>query len=78
MPHAGTIATVQLHGRVARQTLKLDYVYVHDRLDAQLVLAQPPWWFEDYNENHPHKGLQMKSPREFMRSYHQPTANCSV
>ncbi|MEG6548790.1 integrase core domain-containing protein [Desulfocurvibacter africanus] len=25
-------------------------------------------WFEDYNERHPHKGLRMKSSREFIRS----------
>jgi len=24
-------------------------------------------WFNDYNENHPHKGLKLKSPREFIR-----------
>ena len=23
-------------------------------------------WFEDYNENHPHSGLKMRSPREFI------------
>jgi transposase InsO family protein len=33
--------------------------YVHDRPDAQSVLAQLPRWFEDYNENHPHKALRM-------------------
>ena len=27
-----------------------------------------PVWFEDYNEYHPHKGLKMKSPREYRRS----------
>jgi putative transposase len=26
-----------------------------------------PLWFEDYNENHPHNGLKMLSPREFRR-----------
>jgi hypothetical protein len=25
-------------------------------------------WFEDYNENHPHKGLKMKPPREHRRA----------
>lgn len=58
------------------KTFKRDYVYVHDRPDAQTVLSQLPAWFEDYNESHPHKGLQMKSPREFMRSYQ--TAACPV
>jgi len=23
-------------------------------------------WFNDYNENHPHKVLKLKSPREFI------------
>ncbi|WP_143542859.1 integrase core domain-containing protein, partial [Cereibacter azotoformans] len=23
-------------------------------------------WIEDYNENHPHSGLKMRSPREFI------------
>ena len=55
------------------KTFKRDYVYVHDRPDAQTVLSQLSAWFEDYNESHPHKGLQMKSPREFIRSF-QPSA----
>jgi putative transposase len=60
------------------KTFKHDYVYVHDRPDAQSVLAQLPRWFEDYNENHPHKALRTKSPREFIRSFHQPAAACLV
>lgn len=59
------------------KTFKRDYVYVHDRPDAQTVLAQLPAWFEDYNEIHPHKELRMKSPREFIRSNQQPAA-CPV
>ena len=58
------------------KTFKRDYVYVHDRPDALTVLSQLSAWFEDYNESHPHKALQMKSPREFIRSY-QP-ATCPV
>jgi transposase InsO family protein len=27
---------------------------------------------EDYNEVHPHQGLQMRSPREFIRDQSQP------
>ncbi|WP_417623170.1 integrase core domain-containing protein, partial [Parasphingorhabdus sp.] len=23
-------------------------------------------WIEDYNDNHPHSGLKMRSPREFI------------
>ena len=56
------------------KTFKRDYAYVHDRPDAQTVLAQLSRWFEDYNEVHPHKALQLKSPREFIRSLQQPAA----
>ena len=59
------------------KTFKRDYVYIHDRPDARTVLSQLSRWFEDYNENHPHKGLQLKSPREFIRSHQQPAA-CPV
>ena len=51
------------------KTFKRDYVYVHDRPDARTVLAQLPGWFEDYNEVHPHKGLAMSSPREYIMRY---------
>jgi transposase InsO family protein len=56
------------------KTFKRDYVYVHDRPDAQTVLSQLPQWFEDYNEVHPHKALRLKSPREFIRGLQQPVA----
>jgi transposase InsO family protein len=49
------------------KTLKRDYARVQPRPDALTVLAQLPVWIEDYNENHPHRGLRMKSPREFIR-----------
>lgn len=51
------------------KTFKRDYAYIHDRPDAKTVMAMLHQWFEDYNEVHPHKGLKMKSPREFIRSY---------
>lgn len=51
------------------KTFKRDYVYINDRPDARTVLAQLAKWFEDYNENHPHKGLKMCSPREYIRCY---------
>lgn len=50
------------------KTFKRDYVYVHDRPDAASVLAPLHGWFEDYHKVHPHKGLKMRSPREFIRS----------
>jgi transposase InsO family protein len=58
------------------KTFKRDYVYVHDRPDAQTVLSQLSRWFEDYNESYPPKALQMKFHREFMRSF-QP-APCPI
>lgn len=58
------------------KTFKRDYVYVNDRPDAATVLAQLNQWFEDYNDVHPHKGLKMKSPREFIRS--QLAAGCPI
>jgi hypothetical protein len=30
-------------------------------------MAQLNGWFNDYNNNHPQKGLRLKSPREFIR-----------
>jgi putative transposase len=50
------------------KTFKRDYVYIHHRPDAQTVMTYLPNWFDDYNEVHPHKGLNMLSPREFIRS----------
>jgi len=41
------------------------YVYVSDLESVELVMRKFPEWIEDYNENHPHKGLKMMSPREF-------------
>lgn len=47
------------------KTFKRDYAYVNELKTAPHVLAQLPAWFADYNEVAPHKGLKMKSPREF-------------
>lgn len=49
------------------KTIKRDYVYLNDVSSAREVLNQLPAWFADYNENHPHKGLRMLSPRQFRR-----------
>lgn len=56
------------------KTFKRDYVKVHDIETAEEVLKQLHDWFTDYNEYHPHKGLSMKSPREFIRSRKLQTA----
>ena len=47
------------------KTFKRDYVHVNRLENARMVLEQLPGWFEDYNEVHPHKGLRMRSPREY-------------
>lgn len=47
-------------------TFKRDYVNVTPLPDAVTVLGLIAGWFEDYNDNHPHSGLKMRSPREFI------------
>jgi putative transposase len=53
------------------KTFKRDYVRVSDLWSADQVLSWLHEWFEDYNENHPHKGLKMLSPREYRRQRQQ-------
>jgi putative transposase len=48
-------------------TLKRDDVSQMDRSTVATVLAQLPDAFEHFNEVHPHKALQWKSPRMFRR-----------
>ena len=48
------------------KTLKRDYVQVTPLPDVQTVLGLIGGWIEDYNDNHPHSGLKMRSPREFI------------
>ena len=50
------------------KTFKRDYVRVNPLPDAHTVLRQIIGWFLDYNESHPHSGLGMRSPREFIRA----------
>jgi putative transposase len=50
------------------KTFKRDYVHMNILTDAITVMKQLPIWFGDYNENHPHKGLKMKSPREYRKT----------
>ena len=47
------------------KTFKRDYVYLARVESAAAVLAALRGWFEDYNDNHPHRGLGMRSPRKF-------------
>jgi transposase InsO family protein len=48
------------------KTLKRGYVQVSPLPDAKTALGLIAAWFEDYNESHPHSGLKMRSPREFI------------
>jgi transposase InsO family protein len=50
------------------KTFKRDYARVHPLPDASTVLRLIARWFDDYNESHPHSGLGMISPREFIRA----------
>ena len=59
------------------KTLKRDYARIQPRPDALTVLQCLPACIDDYNENHPHRGLRMLSPREFIQSQSQP-APCPV
>lgn len=54
------------------KTLKRDYVQITPLPDPETVLGLIGSWFEDYNENHPHSGLKMRSPREFIAAQPQP------
>jgi transposase InsO family protein len=60
------------------KTLKRDYARVNPRPDAISVLQQMPPWFEDYNTIHPHSGLRMRSPREFIAQQSANQAACPV
>jgi transposase InsO family protein len=60
------------------KTLKRDYVRVKPRPDAISVLPQLSAWFEDYNTVHPHSGLRMRSPREFIAQQSANQAACPV
>ena len=57
------------------KTFKRDYVWFGDLKDAATVMGQLEKRFEDYNENAPHKGLKMKSPRQFRRENEKTLAS---
>jgi putative transposase len=48
------------------KTFKRDYVWLGGLSSAAAVMKQLPQWFNDYNENAPHKGLKMLSPRQYI------------
>ena len=53
------------------KTIKRDYVYLNDVSTAAAVLDQLPNWIRDYNEIAPHKGLNMLSPKMFLKANQQ-------
>jgi putative transposase len=53
------------------KTFKRDYVRVNPLPDALTALRQIAGWITDYNEIHPHSGLKMRSPSEFVRAQAQ-------
>ncbi|HAT1822250.1 integrase core domain-containing protein [Legionella pneumophila] len=50
------------------KTFKRNYVAFYDALNASDFMRQLPQWFHDYNENAPHKELNMMSPRQFLKA----------
>ena len=50
------------------KTFKRDCVYVNRLPSAIEVIAKLPLWCADYNENHPHKELGIRSPGEYLRA----------
>ena len=60
------------------KTFKRDYARVNPRPDAITVMQRLADWFEDYNAVHPHSGLRMRSPREFIAEQSASTATCPV
>lgn len=49
------------------KTFKRDYVWLSDLRNAHVVMRKLQQWFEDYNENAPHQGLKMRSPRQYIK-----------
>ena len=49
------------------KTIKRDYVYVNDCDTAQNVTKMLKNWIRDYNNEAPHSGLGMRSPKEYIK-----------
>jgi putative transposase len=46
-------------------TFKRDSIAVHERRDAESVLAQLADWIDDYNRQAPHSALGIPSPADY-------------
>ena len=42
------------------KTFKRDYIYIHDRPDAKMVMAQLNGWFNDYNNKYHSQVIKTK------------------
>ncbi|NOK00034.1 MULTISPECIES: hypothetical protein [Myxococcus] len=51
---------------MAWQSIELTAAQLEER---RLEAARLPLWFDDYNRCHQHRGLKMKSPREFRTAH---------
>jgi putative transposase len=49
------------------KTFKRDYIHINPLFDVRTVIQQLSILFEDYNENHPYKSLDMWLPREYKK-----------
>jgi transposase InsO family protein len=49
------------------KTFKRDDASLDKLENKHEVMSKLSGWFDDYNENAPHKGLKMMSPRQFLR-----------
>ena len=63
--------------RPSSKTVRRDYARIQPRPDAATVLQMLPLRIDDYNQHHPHSGMQMRSVREFIQCRSQP-ARCPV
>ena len=60
------------------RTFERDHVRVNPTPDALFVLRQLPAWCEDHDTVHPHSGLRMRPPREFITQRSATPAECPV
>ena len=67
-PCCTPVKSPQSHGvsEAFVNTVTWDHVNITPLPDALTVLGSIAGWFEDCNDNHPHAGLKMRSPRAFI------------
>jgi putative transposase len=80
VPRTTPIESPQSNGMAEAfvKTIKRDYARLAVRSDAASVLRQLDFWFEHYNNIHPHKALGYRSPREFREQLVKQTTENAV